>query len=47
MTSDTPGIFDNAVPSGGSASITFTIPGTYYYHCAIHPEMLGVVIVNK
>ena len=46
VTSDKPGIFDNAVPAGGSTSITFTIPGTYTYHCAIHPEMLGVVIVQ-
>jgi plastocyanin len=27
-------------------SRTFTVPGTYNYHCSIHPNMTGVVIVQ-
>jgi plastocyanin len=27
-------------------SFKFTKPGTYAYHCMIHPEMHGTVIVN-
>jgi plastocyanin len=46
VTSDTPGIFDQDLPAGGTTSITFTIAGTYYYHCSFHPEMLGTVIVK-
>lgn len=25
----------------------FTAPGTYDYHCGIHPSMTGTIIVNK
>lgn len=31
---------------GQSFSYTFTAPGTYSYHCAIHPHMTATVIVN-
>ncbi|MFN2463680.1 MAG: plastocyanin/azurin family copper-binding protein [Candidatus Dormibacteria bacterium] len=31
---------------GKSYSHTFTKAGTYMYHCAIHPEMMGSVTVN-
>jgi hypothetical protein len=33
------------LPFGSSYSVTFPNPGTYYYHCAIHPNMIGVVVV--
>ncbi len=46
VTSDVGGIFDNYVGAGGSTRITFTVKGTYKYHCSIHPEMLGTVIVQ-
>jgi plastocyanin len=46
VTSDTPGIFDNPAPAGGSTSITFTVPGTYSYHCTPHTDMVGTVIVR-
>ncbi len=27
-------------------SFTFTQPGTYHYHCSIHPHMTGTIIVQ-
>ena len=27
-------------------TFTFTAPGTYAYHCAIHPTMVGAITVN-
>jgi plastocyanin len=35
----------NGLPFESSYSVTFPNPGTYYYHCAIHPDMIGVVVV--
>lgn len=32
--------------SGGAYSMTFSQPGTYTYHCAIHPFMKGTVVVT-
>ncbi len=32
--------------SGDTASIVFTTAGTFGYHCAIHPTMVGTVVVN-
>lgn len=32
---------------GDSYESTFTKPGTYEYHCSIHPSMKGTVIVEK
>lgn len=52
VTSDT-GVFNSGVIStagaygtGGSFTYTFNTPGTYPYHCTIHPTMTGSVIVN-
>ncbi len=33
-------------PSGGSFSFTFTQPGTYTYHCTVHPYMKGTIVVT-
>jgi plastocyanin len=32
---------------GGSYEFLFTEPGTYEYHCSIHPSMKGIVIVEN
>jgi plastocyanin len=52
VTSDT-GLFESHIlrdaetePINASFSYTFTEPGTFYYHCSIHPEMTGIVIVE-
>lgn|SRR5512135_84355 len=34
------------ISSGSSATITFTTPGTYAFHCAIHTSMKGTVVVT-
>ena len=31
---------------GGSYSKVFTTPGTYAYHCTLHVQMTGVVVVT-
>jgi len=28
-------------------SYTFTTPGTYAYHCGLHPQMVGKVVVTR
>jgi plastocyanin len=33
------------LPFASSYSVTFPNPGTYHYHCAIHPGMIGTVVV--
>jgi plastocyanin len=33
------------IPSGQSFSYTFTSPGTFPYHCTIHPSMTGTITV--
>lgn len=42
------GAFDSGnLASGNSFSHTFAAPGTFGYHCTIHPTMVGTVVVNK
>jgi plastocyanin len=31
---------------GATYSHVFTSPGTYTYHCAVHPYMTGTVVVR-
>ena len=41
------GVFDSgSINDGGVYSYHFTTPGTYAYHCSIHPHMTGTVIVH-
>jgi copper-containing nitrite reductase len=42
------GIFDSGIiQPGQSWTYAFTTPGTYQYHCSIHPWMTGTVIVKS
>ncbi len=36
----------NPLPNGASYSFTFNTPGTYPYHCTIHPSMKGTITVK-
>ncbi len=46
-TTATDGRWDSAIMSNGDAfSHTFTEPGTYEYRCALHPRMVGTVVVS-
>ena len=41
------GSFDSgSIASGGTFSFTFTKAGTSTYHCAIHPNMKGTIVVK-
>jgi plastocyanin len=41
------GSFDTgSLATGQSGSFTFTTPGTYAYHCGIHPTMKAEIIVK-
>jgi amicyanin len=43
-----PEAFSSApIVNGQSYSFTFARPGTYPYHCSIHPSMTGTVIVES
>ena len=38
--------FDTGLLGGNATSTKSLAAGTYHYHCAIHPTMVGTVIVN-
>jgi plastocyanin len=46
-TSDT-GLWDSGfLPLNGTFSFTFNSPGTFPYHCAIHPQMIGSIVYSN
>jgi plastocyanin len=45
-TSDAAGWNSGVVAPGGQFSVAFPTAGTYAYHCAIHPGMVGTVVVH-
>jgi plastocyanin len=45
-TSDTGAWDSGTLSQGNTYSYTFTTPGTYSYHCAIHSSMKGTVNVS-
>jgi len=45
-TADNDGWSSGTIRPGGSFSTRFPTPGTFTYHCAIHPNMVGIVIVQ-
>lgn len=47
VTPDAGGIDAHELPVGAGFSQTFDTPGTYAYHCAIHPFMKGTIIVGS
>lgn len=44
--SDTGAFSSGTLGSGGAFSRNFSTAGTFPYHCSIHPEMKGTVIVQ-
>src|SRR5689334_4133550 len=45
VTSDTSGLFNMSSAPGSTVSFTFSTPGTFAYHCNIHSNMHGTVVV--
>lgn len=43
--SDTP-LFDFEMSPNATHSFTFTAAGSYPYHCSIHPNMVGTIVIN-
>jgi plastocyanin len=44
----TPAAFNSvSLANGVSYQFTFTQPGTYTYHCTVHPSMKGTIIVQS
>jgi plastocyanin len=44
---DTGTVFTSeSLPKGATYSFTFDMPGSYPYHCSIHPSMKGTVVVT-
>ena len=44
---DTPQTFKSAgLDTDDKFSFTFTKPGTYSYHCSLHPHMTGTIVVH-
>jgi plastocyanin len=37
----------NIAPNGGKASLVFSAPGTYPFHCSIHPTMKGTITITQ
>jgi plastocyanin len=46
VTADTNSFASGNLQPGGSFSFKFTRPGTYAYHCSIHPSMHGSIVVG-
>jgi YVTN family beta-propeller protein len=47
VTSDNPGFDSGPLSQDATFSTTFTTPGTFAYHCNIHPFMHGSVVVTS
>lgn len=40
------GTFDQEITAGKTVTLTISDPGTYTYHCSVHPAMKGTIIVQ-
>ena len=38
--------FNKPLAAGATATVAFSVAGTYAYHCSIHPSMTGSIIVS-
>ena len=47
VTADDGSFGSSPLTTGQTFTHTFTTPGTYHYHCAIHPFMHGTVVVTN
>jgi len=47
VTADDASFGSSPLTTGQTFTHTFTTPGTYHYHCAIHPFMHGTVVVTN
>ena len=47
VTADDASFGSSPLTTGATFTHTFTAPGTYHYHCAIHPFMHGTVVVTN
>jgi plastocyanin len=47
VTADDASFASSPLITGQTYTHTFTAPGTYHYHCAIHPFMHGTVTVTN
>ena len=36
----------NNLGRGSTYTVSFSTPGTYAYHCSLHPTMVGSIVVN-
>jgi plastocyanin len=43
---DSASFYTGHLPAGSVDTITFTTQGNHPFHCSIHPNMVGLVIVN-
>ncbi len=47
VTADDGSFTSSPLVTGQTYTHTFTAPGTYHYHCSIHPFMHGTVVVTN
>lgn len=47
VTGSNGGLASGTLNNGGTYSFTFNSTGTFDYHCAIHPSMIGSVVVTQ
>lgn len=47
VTADDASFASSPLTTGQTYMHTFTSPGTYHYHCSIHPFMHGIVVVTN